>query len=73
MSKYIVTLKQDASDQDVAGIKQSIIESGGKITTEYELIKGFVAELPVTHDVQSLAANAHVLNVEPDQEVHIAQ
>ncbi|PTB72979.1 hypothetical protein M440DRAFT_1404705 [Trichoderma longibrachiatum ATCC 18648] len=41
MPSYIVTLKDEASDADVAAAKQKAIDAGAKITQEYSLIKGF--------------------------------
>ncbi|KAG7666047.1 uncharacterized protein J8A68_000477 [[Candida] subhashii] len=68
---YIITLKEDASDEAVSGIKKWVSEIGGEITSEYELIKGFAVKLPVGSDAQALEAHTAVHSVEEDQEVHI--
>jgi len=68
MTKYIVTLKKDASNEEYDKAKKQAVEEGGKIVDEYTLIKGFVVEYPAD-TVHSLASNTN-LNVEQDGEVH---
>lgn len=67
---YIVTLKETASDADVSTVKSKIADLGGKITNEFSLIKGFVAQLPAVHS-QSIKDHEHVASVEEDGEVKI--
>ncbi|OQD80205.1 hypothetical protein PENANT_c038G00181 [Penicillium antarcticum] len=84
MPSYIVTCKQDASDEDVQAVKQHSIDQGGKISHEYSLIKGFaVSRFPKTQTadqipfsvefpdsvVNTLESHPHVENVEADSEV----
>lgn len=68
--KYIVTLKDSASDADVASVKSKVSSLGGKVLDEFSLIKGFTAHLPAVHS-ESLKEHDHVLHVEEDKEVHI--
>ncbi|KAJ5317594.1 hypothetical protein N7508_002102 [Penicillium antarcticum] len=68
MPSYIVTCKQDASDEDVQAVKQHSIDQGGKISHEYSLIKGFAVEFPDSV-VNTLESHPHVENVEADSEV----
>lgn len=69
MSKYIVTLKENTSDDEANQIKQQIEQLGGKITQEYSLIKGFAAELPEVA-ASKVQSSPHVLLFEADQPVH---
>ncbi|KAE8136996.1 hypothetical protein BDV38DRAFT_247831 [Aspergillus pseudotamarii] len=65
MPAYIVTCKEDASDEDVQATKQHVIDQGGKIGHEYTLIKGF----SVTFDdeaITTLESLEHVKAVEAD-------
>jgi len=65
MPTYIITCKEDASDEQVQSAKQHAIDQGGKIGHEYKIIKGF----SVTFDndaVQTLEAHEHVKAVEED-------
>ncbi|KAK3955442.1 hypothetical protein QBC32DRAFT_333518 [Pseudoneurospora amorphoporcata] len=68
MPSYIVTLKDNASDEEIAQTKKDIEAQGGQIGHEYTLIKAFQATFPEGH-VQSLASHEHVKDVEADQEV----
>ncbi|OBT65901.1 hypothetical protein VE03_05468 [Pseudogymnoascus sp. 23342-1-I1] len=69
MPGYIVTLKSEATDDQVAAAKQDAVKQGGKIGHEYNSVfKGF----SVTFDegtVHTLDANEHVEAVEADGEV----
>lgn len=67
---YIITLKETASDADVSSVKSKISEVGGVITSQFSLIKGFVAKLPSIH-AESIGKNEHILAIEEDKEVHI--
>ncbi|KAI1113776.1 hypothetical protein F5Y14DRAFT_416534 [Nemania sp. NC0429] len=68
MPSYIVTLKDDATPEEVAEAKQHAKDQGGKITHEYNLIKGFAVEFP-EGSVSTLESHKHVKAVEADQEV----
>ncbi|THY35621.1 hypothetical protein D6D01_01178 [Aureobasidium pullulans] len=52
---------------DHGSAKKQVTEQGGKITTEFKLIKGFTAEFP-EDKVHTLSSNDHI-NVENDGEV----
>ncbi|KAM0282720.1 hypothetical protein ACHAQH_002918 [Verticillium albo-atrum] len=68
MPSYIVTCKKDATDEQVKSAKEHAQSQGGKITHEYNLIKGFAVEFD-EGSVQSLEAHEHVEQVEPDGEM----
>lgn len=68
--KYIVTLKEDASDDLTSKVKSQVSLFGGEVLSEFSLIKGFVAKLPDVH-ISSLKSHEGVANVEKDQEVKI--
>ncbi|KAH8912066.1 protease propeptide/inhibitor [Coniochaeta sp. PMI_546] len=68
MPTYIVTCKDDASDEQVAATKQHAKDQGGEITHEYSLIKGFAVKFP-EDKVNTLESHEHVKAVEKDQEV----
>ncbi|KAI0441759.1 protease propeptide/inhibitor [Xylaria telfairii] len=68
MPTYIVTCKEGASPDEVAAAKQHAKDQGGKITHEYNLIKGFAVEFP-GDKVTTLESHEHVKGVELDQEV----
>ncbi|KAF2964097.1 hypothetical protein GQX73_g9484 [Xylaria multiplex] len=46
MPTYIITCKSDATPEQVAAAKQHAKDQGGKITHEYNIIKGFAVEFP---------------------------
>ncbi|KAF2800994.1 hypothetical protein K505DRAFT_369885 [Melanomma pulvis-pyrius CBS 109.77] len=62
-----VTLKSGASASELETAKKQVTDQGGKITTEFKLIKGFTAEFPADQ-VHSLETNDHI-TVEADSEV----
>ncbi|KAG5662298.1 hypothetical protein KAF25_004716 [Fusarium avenaceum] len=65
MPSYIITCKDDATDEQVQAAKQHAQDQGGKITHEYNLFKGFSCEFP--DDVISvLESHEHIKAVEPD-------
>ncbi|KAK9784502.1 putative Inhibitor I9 domain-containing protein [Seiridium cardinale] len=68
MPSYIVTCKDDASPDQVAAAKQHAKDQGGKITHEYNLIKGFAVEFP-QDSVSTLESHEHVKAVEEDKEM----
>merc|ERR1712169_151187 len=71
MPTYIVTCKEDCSDDQVAATKQHAKDNGGKITHEYKIIKGFAVEYP-EGSVQTLENHEHVKAVEQDQTMKIS-
>ncbi|KAK6200174.1 uncharacterized protein RJT21DRAFT_121067 [Scheffersomyces amazonensis] len=70
LKSYIITLKDSVSDADINALHSKVKELGGQITTQYTLIKGFVAKLPPIH-ISSFEGHDHVATVEEDQEVKI--
>ncbi|KAK5998208.1 hypothetical protein PT974_00580 [Cladobotryum mycophilum] len=68
MPSYIVTLKDSATDEQVAAAKKQATDQGGSITHEYTLIKGFAVEYP-EGTVTTLEEIEHVEAVEADQTV----
>ncbi|KAL7949841.1 hypothetical protein V8C42DRAFT_184231 [Trichoderma barbatum] len=66
MPSYIVTLKDDASDEQLAAAKQKARDAGAEITHEYTLIKAFTAKYP-EDSVVTLAEDPTVQSVEADQ------
>ncbi|GAB1318682.1 Inhibitor I9 domain-containing protein [Madurella fahalii] len=68
MPSYIVTCKEDATEEQVQALKQQVKDQGGQIGHEYTLIKGFQAIYP-EGSVQALAGHEHVQDVELDAEV----
>ncbi|KAH7242482.1 hypothetical protein BKA59DRAFT_514002 [Fusarium tricinctum] len=65
MPSYIITCKDDATDEQVQAAKQHAKDQGGKITHEYSLIKGFACEFP-SDAVNTLESHEHVKTVEED-------
>ncbi|ORY75802.1 hypothetical protein BCR37DRAFT_395479 [Protomyces lactucae-debilis] len=68
MPAFIVNLKDDASDAQVADAKKLIEKQGGTIKDTFTLIKGFSAEFPKDH-VGTLEAHEAVTSVEADGEM----
>ncbi|GAW18656.1 hypothetical protein ANO14919_081370 [Xylariales sp. No.14919] len=68
MPTYIITCKKDATPDQVAAAKQHAKDQGGKITHEYNIIKGFAVEFPADK-ITTLESYEHVQGVELDQEV----
>ncbi|CAK3809386.1 Hypothetical predicted protein [Lecanosticta acicola] len=63
-----VSLKDKNGDAgQLEEAKKQVTEQGGKVTTEFKLIKGFTAEFP-DDKVHSLSSNEHI-NVEADGKV----
>ncbi|KAK3503037.1 hypothetical protein B0T13DRAFT_487374 [Neurospora crassa] len=67
MPSYIVTLKDTATDEEIAKTKEDVKAQGGKIGHEYTLIKAFQAIYP-EGAVSTLENHEHVKDVEADQE-----
>ncbi|KAI1874989.1 uncharacterized protein JN550_002418 [Neoarthrinium moseri] len=63
-----VTCKDGATDDQVAAAKKHAQDQGGKITHEYNLIKGFAVEFP-KDSVSTLESHEHVKAVEADKEM----
>ncbi|KAK1831794.1 hypothetical protein QBC39DRAFT_371471 [Podospora conica] len=70
MPSYIVTCKEDASDEQIKQAKEDAVKQGGKIGHEYSLIKGFQVTFPEDH-VSTFAKHEHVKEIEKDGEVRI--
>ncbi|OAA44408.1 pyruvate dehydrogenase kinase [Metarhizium rileyi] len=68
MPSYIVTCKDDASDDQVKEAKKHAIDQGGKITHEYTLIKGFAVSFD-KDAITTLESSEHVKAVEEDGKV----
>ncbi|KAG8414324.1 hypothetical protein J3459_014831 [Metarhizium acridum] len=68
MPGYIVTCKDDATEDQIKAAKQHALDQGGKITHEYTLIKGFAVSFP-DDAIATLESNEHVKAVELDGEV----
>ncbi|KAI9747363.1 MAG: hypothetical protein M1815_004289 [Lichina confinis] len=64
---FLVTLKENASPEELEKAKNHATEQGGKITHESAIVKSFHVEFP-EDAVHSLASNEHI-DVEADQEV----
>ncbi|KZF23503.1 hypothetical protein L228DRAFT_282225 [Xylona heveae TC161] len=67
MPNVNVTLKENASPEELANAKKVVQEQGGEIINEFKLIKGFTASFPADK-VSILESNEHI-HVEPDAEV----
>ncbi|KAG9849629.1 hypothetical protein KCU86_g15869, partial [Aureobasidium melanogenum] len=67
MPSINVSLKDGADASQLDAAKKQVTEQGGKITTEFKLIKGFTAEFP-EDKAHTLSSNDHI-NVENDGEV----
>ncbi|PUU72359.1 hypothetical protein B9Z19DRAFT_1137872 [Tuber borchii] len=65
MPSYIITVKPSASDSELAQIKQDILNQGGKITSEYTILRGFACDLPEKH-YSTYATHPSVQSVEAD-------
>ncbi|KAK6454961.1 uncharacterized protein RJT20DRAFT_53980 [Scheffersomyces xylosifermentans] len=70
LKSYIVTLKETVSDADYSGLQATIKQLGGEVTSQFSLIKGFVAKLPEIH-TSAIEKHDQVLSVEEDKEVKI--
>ncbi|KAJ2975682.1 hypothetical protein NQ176_g5387 [Zarea fungicola] len=65
MPSYIVTLKDEATPEQVKATKDQVIKQGGKIIHEYDIIKGFSVSYP-DDAITTLESHEHVKAVEPD-------
>ncbi|KAM0358478.1 hypothetical protein HYE67_009787 [Fusarium culmorum] len=68
MPAYIITCKEDATDEQVQSAKQHAKDQGGEITHEYSLIKGFAVKFP-EDSVSTLERHPHIHTVEHDGEM----
>lgn len=64
---FMVTLKENASPEELEKAKDHAKDQGGKITHDSALLKSFHVEFP-EDAVHSLASNEHI-DVEADTEV----
>ncbi|KAH7385538.1 hypothetical protein DE146DRAFT_667360 [Phaeosphaeria sp. MPI-PUGE-AT-0046c] len=67
MPQYNITLAKDASHDELDKAKQHVKDQGGKIVSEFTLIKGFTAEIP--NDAVSTLQSNDKITVEADGEV----
>ncbi|KAG6172404.1 hypothetical protein E4U36_002799 [Claviceps purpurea] len=65
MASYIVTFKDDASEDQIKAAKKQAVEQGAKITHEYSLIKGFAVEIN-DDAISTLEANENIKAIEKD-------
>jgi len=68
-SQYIIKLKDDVPDSEVAKVKREIEASGGSIKHTHTLFKGFTATIPGVH-AKTLESNQHIDSIEADSDVH---
>ncbi|KAJ5105166.1 hypothetical protein NUU61_002513 [Penicillium alfredii] len=72
LKSVIITYPQGTPDSVMDQAKESLKASGGVITHEYNLIKGFAAEAPAKAlDIVSTQSDDHKPNIEEDQTVTI--
>ncbi|MCJ1282215.1 hypothetical protein MMC26_001538 [Xylographa opegraphella] len=65
--QYNVTLKENASPEELSKAKETAKSQGGEITHEFSLIKGFTVKYP-DDKMSTLESNEHI-HVEKDGEV----
>ncbi|GIK00132.1 hypothetical protein Aspvir_004150 [Aspergillus viridinutans] len=63
-----ITLNSSATDEQIKQVKDSITSSGGSIKSDFELVKGFTAEVPEGM-VGVLSNHDFIENVEEDANV----
>ncbi|KAH8723625.1 hypothetical protein GQ44DRAFT_303087 [Phaeosphaeriaceae sp. PMI808] len=64
MPQFNVTLAKDASHDELDKAKQHVKDQGGKIVSEFTLIKGFTADIP--DDAVSTLQSNDKITVEAD-------
>ncbi|GMM50716.1 hypothetical protein DASB73_016740 [Starmerella bacillaris] len=69
-SKYIVRLKEDATEDELNNSIKSFESSGGTISRHHTLFKGFTGEIP-DNKITAFEATPGIEAVEKDQTVHI--
>ncbi|GIC89496.1 uncharacterized protein Aud_005915 [Aspergillus udagawae] len=67
-----ITLKSSATDDQIKQVKDNITSSGGSIKSDFQLVKGFTAEVP-DGMVGVLSNDDLIENVEEDANVSIQQ
>ncbi|GFF51324.1 protease B inhibitors 2 and 1 [Aspergillus udagawae] len=72
MPAVMITLKSSATDDQIKQVKDNITSSGGSIKSDFELVKGFTAEVP-DGMVGVLSSDDLIENVEEDANVSIQQ
>ncbi|KAM5433326.1 hypothetical protein McanMca71_004144 [Microsporum canis] len=72
MKSIIVSYPEGTPDSVIQKAKETIVEAGGKITHEYNLIKGFSAEAPedLFENLKSMDAS-YPASIEEDQVVSV--
>ncbi|PKX97245.1 uncharacterized protein P174DRAFT_418221 [Aspergillus novofumigatus IBT 16806] len=63
-----ITLNSSATDDQIKQVKDKITSSGGSIKSDFELVKGFTAEVP-DGMVGTLSSHDLIENVEEDANV----
>ncbi|KAL1955618.1 hypothetical protein VTO42DRAFT_8351 [Malbranchea cinnamomea] len=68
LKSVVITYPKETPDSVVQKAKQAILDAGGKITHEYNLIKGFAADVPeeAVNSISALDAT-YAPNVEEDK------
>ncbi|KIJ39933.1 hypothetical protein M422DRAFT_32534 [Sphaerobolus stellatus SS14] len=70
---YIVSLKQTATEEEIAKAEAKVTDSGGRIERRYNspILKGFSAIIPDSYlsELQSLQGDLLIDNIEADQTV----
>lgn len=69
---FIVTLKENAPEEEIKKFKHSIGELNGSITHEFSLIKGYTVKLPDEFNFKRLhdTHGSIISNIEEDKEMH---
>ena len=70
MKSYIVSCKDDASDDQIKAAKDDAIKQGGTIGYEYSLTKAFQVMFPEDR-VTTFEKHEHVKEIEEDKKVSI--
>ena len=65
-NSFIVTCKDDATDEQIQAAKDDAVKQGGKIGHEYKLTKAFQVTFP-KDSVQAFAKHEHVKDIEADK------
>ncbi|CAH0059652.1 unnamed protein product [Clonostachys solani] len=65
MPTYIITCKENATDDEVKSAKEHAVKQGGTIEHEYKIIKGFSVKFP-DGAVTTLESHPSIKAVEAD-------
>lgn len=69
-SKYIVRLKENATEDDLSNTIKSFESNGGTVSHHHTLFKGFTGEIPDS-SISAFEATPGIEAIEKDQKVHI--